>query len=84
MKPDKQAIGVAAQTLGRTMNPKELREFLQGKFVDALRSVAAGLWTSSTNSEPSSFRPLEDLLKTGLELECIPHRARPDLNFKKT
>src|SRR5258707_11882298 len=36
------AIANAAQTLGqRTMQPEALRELLEGKFVDALRSVAA-------------------------------------------
>src|SRR5215510_13008197 len=36
------AIASAAQTLGRrTMQPESLRELLEGKFVDALRSVAA-------------------------------------------
>ena len=78
MKPDKQAIGVAAQTLGeRTMNPKELREFLQGKFVDALRSVAAGLTMDQLHEQRAEFVQevqgslSEDLLKTGLELESV-------------
>ena len=78
VKPDKQAIGVAAQTLGeRTMNPKELREFLQGKFVDALRSVAAGLTMDQLHEKRAEFVQevqgslSEDLLKTGLELESV-------------
>src|SRR5246500_1322364 len=37
-----EAIANAAQTLGpRTMKPEALRELVEGKFVDALRSVAA-------------------------------------------
>ena len=78
VKPDKQAIGIAAQTLGaRTMNPKELREFLQGKFVDALRSVAAGLTMDQLHEQRAEFVQevqgslSEDLLKTGLELESV-------------
>src|SRR5215472_16762640 len=36
------AIANAAQTLGqRTMQPDELKELLEGKFVDALRTAAA-------------------------------------------
>lgn len=38
----KEAIAAAAQTLGqRTMQPESLKELLEGKFIDALRSVAA-------------------------------------------
>src|SRR5919109_4520254 len=37
-----EAIAAAAQTLGqRTMQPDALRELIEGKFVDALRTVAA-------------------------------------------
>src|SRR6267142_948194 len=36
------AIAAAAQTLGRrTMQPDSLKELVEGKFIDALRSVAA-------------------------------------------
>ena len=42
VRPDAQAIATAAQTLGmRTMHPDALKELVEGKFVDALRSVAA-------------------------------------------
>jgi len=78
VKPDKEAIGIAAQTLGaRTMKPAELREFLQGKFVDALRSVAAGLSMDQLHEQRAEFVQevqgslSEDLLKTGLELESV-------------
>ncbi|MFO0274639.1 MAG: SPFH domain-containing protein, partial [Betaproteobacteria bacterium] len=37
-----EAIASAAQTLGtRTMQPDQLKELVEGKFVDALRTVAA-------------------------------------------
>ena len=37
-----EAIALAAQTLGnRTFDPDKLRELIEGKLVDALRSVAA-------------------------------------------
>ena len=58
VKPEAEAIAKSAQTLGdRTLDPETLKELLQGKFVDALRSVAAGLsmgmmlpglWTGGT------------------------------------
>jgi len=42
VKPSKESIANAAQTLGlRTMNPGELKALVEGKFVDALRAVAA-------------------------------------------
>jgi len=78
VKPDTDAIAVAAQTLGeRTMKPVELREFLLGKFVDALRSVAAGLTMDQLHEQRAEFVQevqgslSEDLLKTGLELESV-------------
>src|ERR671913_1730258 len=44
VRPDAQAIAMAAQTLGqRTMHPDMLKDLVEGKFVDALRSVAAGM-----------------------------------------
>ena len=78
VKPDTDAIAVAAQTLGeRTMKPAELREFLNGKFVDALRAVAAGLTMDQLHEQRAEFVQEvqgslnEDLLKTGLELESV-------------
>jgi uncharacterized membrane protein YqiK len=42
VKATPEAVADAAQTLGsRTMQPDSVRELLEGKFVDALRSVAA-------------------------------------------
>ena len=42
VQPTIEAIGNAAQTLGqRTMRPDALKELVEGKFVDALRAVAA-------------------------------------------
>ncbi|MCC5811390.1 MAG: flotillin family protein, partial [Ectothiorhodospiraceae bacterium] len=40
--PSHEAIAVAAQSLGRrTMDPERLKELVEGKFIDGLRSVAA-------------------------------------------
>lgn len=44
VRPDLDALAMAAQTLGmRTMNQEALKDLVEGKFVDALRSVAAGM-----------------------------------------
>jgi len=41
--PDEASIAAAAQTLGRrTLQPAQLAELIEGKFVDVLRAVAAG------------------------------------------
>lgn len=42
VKPSAESIATAAQTLGmKTMSPDELKDLVEGKFVDALRAVAA-------------------------------------------
>ena len=58
VRPDRESIAIAAQTLGhRTMHPDSLKELIEGKFVDALRSVAAGMtMPSSMSSGPTSSR----------------------------
>ena len=70
------AIANAAQTLGqRTMQPEMLKELLEGKFVDALRTVAAEMSMEELHEKRGEFikrvrtAVAEDLLKNGLELE---------------
>ncbi len=77
-QPIKESIAAAAQTLGlRTMNPGELKELIEGKFVDALRSVAAEMAMEELHEKRSDFVQkvqqvvTEDLLKNGLELESV-------------
>ena len=72
------AIANAAQTLGqRTMQPEALRELLEGKFVDALRSVAAEITMEQMHEKRGDYvrrvkqAVAEDLLKNGLELESV-------------
>ncbi len=72
------AIANAAQTLGqRTMQPEALRELLEGKFVDALRSVAAEVTMENMHEKRGDYvrrvkqTVAEDLLKNGLELESV-------------
>lgn len=78
VQPSADAIASAAQTLGlRTMNPVELKELVEGKFVDALRSVAAELTMTELHEQRTHFVQKvqqvssEDLLKNGLELETV-------------
>ena len=78
VKPERESIAKAAQTLGdRTLEPERLKDLLQGKFVDALRSVAAGLTMEQLHEQRAEFIQSvqvslsEDLLKNGLELETV-------------
>src|SRR5260221_9277385 len=71
-----EAISNAAQTLGqRRMQPALRKELLEGKFVDALRTVAAELTMEELHEKRGEYvrRVREtvaaDLLKNGLELE---------------
>lgn len=78
VKPDQQSIAIAAQTLGlRTMNPEALKELVEGKFVDALRSVAAGMTMNQLHEQRADFVQKvqqvssADLAMNGLELESV-------------
>jgi len=72
------AIAAAAQTLGqRTMQPDALRELIEGKFVDALRTVAAEMTMEEMHERRGDYVKrvrsvvAEDLLQNGLELETV-------------
>jgi uncharacterized membrane protein YqiK len=78
VRPDQQSIATAAQTLGlRTMNPEALKELVEGKFVDALRSVASGMTMNQLHEQRSEFvqkvqqASSVDLAMNGLELESV-------------
>lgn len=78
VKPTEDAIADAAQTLGnRTMHPEQLKELVEGKFVDALRAVAAELSMEELHEKRVEFvqrvqtTVSEDILKNGLELESV-------------
>jgi uncharacterized membrane protein YqiK len=71
-----EAIASAAQTLGqRTTQPDALKELLEGKFVDALRTVAAEMTMEELHEKRGEYirrvrsAVAEDLLQNGLELE---------------
>ena len=78
VRPDAQAIAMAAQTLGlRTMQPDLLKDLVEGKFVDALRSVAAGMTMNELHEKRADFVQKvqqvssSDLAMNGLELESV-------------
>lgn len=72
------SIANAAQTLGtRTMQPDMLKELVEGKFVDALRTVAAEMTMEELHEKRGDFvrrvrdGVAADLLQNGLELETV-------------
>lgn len=74
-KPE--AVSAAAQTLGlRTMEPDQLRELVEGKFIDALRTAAAEMTMEELHEKRGLYvkrvreSVAEDLTKNGLELEA--------------
>ncbi|WP_421723994.1 flotillin family protein [Bauldia sp.] len=78
VQPTIEAIANAAQTLGRrTMAPDALKELVEGKFVDALRAVAAEMAMEELHEQRVDFvqkvqaAVSEDILKNGLELESV-------------
>jgi uncharacterized membrane protein YqiK len=78
VQPSEESIANAAQTLGaKTMAPEALKELVEGKFVDALRSVAAEMGMEELHEQRAVFVQkvqqvvAEDILKNGLELESV-------------
>ena len=78
VQPTSESIANAAQTLGRrTMTPQHLKELVEGKFVDALRAVAAEMTMENLHEQRVDFvqkvqaAVSEDILKNGLELESV-------------
>lgn len=78
VQPTVDSIANAAQTLGqRTMQREELKDLVEGKFVDALRAVAAEMSMTELHEKRIDFvqkvqqAVTEDLLKNGLELESV-------------
>ena len=71
-----EAVAAAAQTLGlRTMEPEQLKELVEGKFIDALRTAAAEMTMEELHEKRGTYvkrvreAVAEDLTKNGLELE---------------
>lgn len=76
--PTKEGIANAAQTLGqRTIDPDQLSQLVEDKFVDALRAAAVSMTMQELLDKRQDFiqgvqnAVSEDLLKNGLELESV-------------
>lgn len=89
VKPTEDSIANAAQTLGmKTMAPDSLKELVEGKFVDALRAVAAEMAMEELHEKRVDFVQKvqqvvsEDLLKNGLELESVSLTGLDQTSFE--
>jgi uncharacterized membrane protein YqiK len=78
VKPDRDSIALAAQTLGeRTLDSEMLRDLVEAKFVDALRGVAAQMALNDLHEKRQDFvqkvqnAVAGDLEQNGLELESV-------------
>jgi uncharacterized membrane protein YqiK len=78
VEADNEAIAAAAQTLGlRTMQPDTLKELVEGKFIDALRTVAAEMTMEEMHEKRGDYvkrvrqAAAGDLHQNGLELETV-------------
>lgn len=78
VKPDADSVATAAQTLGnKTLHESEVEKLVQGKFVNALRAVAANMTLEELHANRQQFtqhvqHELEkDLATNGLELETV-------------
>ncbi len=78
VKADKAAIAAAAQTLGtKTLRTELLKELLEGRLVDALRSVAAEMSMEELHEKRVEFvRRVREILQSdlsdnGLELQSV-------------
>ena len=76
--PNPAEVATAARTLGRrTMDPEKLRELVQGRFVDAMGTVAASMTLEEMHEHRDRFiagvkaEVVKDLGQNGLELEAV-------------
>ena len=89
VKPTADSIATAAQTLGqKTMSPNELKNLVEGKFVDSLRAVAAEMAMEELHEKRVDFVQKvqqvvsEDLFKNGLELETVSLTGLDQTSFR--
>ena len=78
VRPDKESVAAAAQSLGpRTMDAESLKDLVQGRFVDALGTVAAQMAMDEMQEERGKYvKAVKDLVEhaltqNGLELEAV-------------
>jgi len=88
--PEADSIARAAQTLGRrTFHADQLLELIEGKLVDALRSVAARLTMDDLHENRGTFvaevrQSLDETLaRNGLELESVSLSALDQTPFSE-
>jgi len=86
--PSEEGISRAAQTLGRRIfDSDKLRELIEGKLVDALRSVAARLTMDELHENRGAFVAevreglAESLSRNGLELDSVSLTALDQTPF---
>jgi len=78
VRPDEASVAAAAQSLGsRTMDSERLKELVQGRFVDALSTVAAQMNMDEMQEQRGKYvKGVKDLVEhamtqNGLELEAV-------------
>jgi flotillin len=71
--PTEQGVATAAQALGaRSINPEGIRNLLEGRFVDALQSVAAAETMDSLHEKRGDFvRHVADLMRENMSQNGI-------------
>ena len=76
--PNAESIAAAARTLGhRTMNPENLRDLVQGRFVDAMGAAAASMTMEHIHEKRADFiravraQVADSLTQNGMELEAV-------------
>ncbi len=89
VKAEADAVATAAGTLGRrTLQPDGLKELVEGKFVDALRSVAAETTMEEMHEKRGDYvkrvrqAVAADLLQNGLELESVSLTGMDQTNME--
>ncbi len=87
--PTKDGVSAAAQTLGRrSMETEALRELVEGRFVDVLRSVAAEMTMEELHEQRSEYarrvreQVIEPLSKSGLEAEAVSLTSLDQTNME--
>lgn len=87
--PTRDGVSAAAQTLGRrSMETEALRELVEGRFVDILRSVAAEMTMEQLHEQRSEYAKrvreavVEPLAKSGLEAEAVSLTSLDQTNME--
>ncbi len=89
VKAEADAVATAAGTLGRrTLQPDGLKELVEGKFIDALRSVAAESTMEEMHEKRGDYVKrvqqvvAADLMQNGLELENVSLTGMDQTNME--